>query len=165
MLWLPPFWWNNHERCAQNWQHLFNTLRPRQNFRHFPDHICKCIFMNENVWISITISLKFVPKGPINNIPASVLIMTWGWSGDKPLSESMMTSLLTHICVTWPRWVNMIKQNNMGTVCIIRCAYGITNGLSGKFNTGPTSVLLRTHKSQPNYYFSYHLRYISYYFA
>ena len=34
--------------------------------------IFKCIFLNENVLISITISLKFVPKGQINNIPALV---------------------------------------------------------------------------------------------
>ena len=27
-------------------------------------------FLNENVWISINISLKCVPKGQINNIPA-----------------------------------------------------------------------------------------------
>ena len=32
----------------------------------------KCIFLNENVWIPIEISLKFVPKGPIDNIPALV---------------------------------------------------------------------------------------------
>ena len=37
-----------------------NTLRPRQNSRHFPDDIFKCIFLNENVWISIKISPKFV---------------------------------------------------------------------------------------------------------
>ena len=30
--------------------------------------IFKCIFLNENVWISIKISLKFVPKGPISKI-------------------------------------------------------------------------------------------------
>ena len=29
-------------------------------------------FMKENISISIKISVKFVPKGPINNIPASV---------------------------------------------------------------------------------------------
>ena len=40
---------------------VFNTLRPRQNGRHFPDDIFKCIFVNENVWIAIEISLKFVP--------------------------------------------------------------------------------------------------------
>ena len=51
---------------------VINTLRPRQNGRHFPDDIFKCIFLNESIWISIEISLKFVPKGRINNIPASV---------------------------------------------------------------------------------------------
>ena len=50
----------------------FNRLRPRQNGRHFPDNILKCIFLNENMWIFIEISLKFVPNGPFNNIPALV---------------------------------------------------------------------------------------------
>ena len=51
---------------------IFNTLRPRQNGRHFPDDRFKWIFLNENVWISIEVSLKFVPKGQIDNIPALV---------------------------------------------------------------------------------------------
>ena len=80
-----------------------DTLRPRQNGRHFPDDISKCIFFNENVWISFKISRKFVPKGPINNTPAFVQIMAWRRPGDKPLSEPMMVGLLTHICVTRPR--------------------------------------------------------------
>ena len=67
-----------------------NTLRPRQNGRHFADDIFKSIFLNKNVWIPIKISLKFVPKGPINNIPALVQIMDWRRPGDKPLSEPMM---------------------------------------------------------------------------
>ena len=82
-----------------------NTLRPRQNGRHFADDIFKCIFLNETVWIPFKISLKFVPKGPINNIPALVQIMAWHHPGDKPLSEPMMVSLPTHICLTWPQWV------------------------------------------------------------
>ena len=88
--------------CA--WWALFNTLRPRQNGRHFPDDIFKWMFLNENVWISIKISLKFVPKGLINNIPALVQIMAWRPPGDKPLFEPMMVSLPTHICVTRPQW-------------------------------------------------------------
>ena len=36
------------------------------------DDTLKRIFLNENVIISINISLKFVPKGQINNIPALV---------------------------------------------------------------------------------------------
>ena len=82
----------------------FNTLRPRQNGRHFADDTFKRIFLNENVEISIQISLKFVPKGPINNNPALVQIMAWRRSGDKPLSEQMMVSLPTHICFTRPQW-------------------------------------------------------------
>ena len=35
--------------------------------------------------------MKFVPKGPINNIPALVQIMAWRRTGDKALSEPMMT--------------------------------------------------------------------------
>ena len=68
-----------------------NSLRPRQNGRHFAADIFNCIFLNENVWIPIKISLKFVPNGPINNIPALVQIMAWRRTGDKPLSEPMMT--------------------------------------------------------------------------
>ena len=83
---------------------MINTLRPRQNGRRFADDTFKSIFLNEDDRISITISLKFVPKGPINSIPALVQIMAWRRSGDKPLSEPMMVSLLTHICVTRPQW-------------------------------------------------------------
>ena len=92
----------------QNWEYVwcFNTLRPRQNGRHFPDDIFKRIFVNENARILIEISLKFVPKGPISNIPALIQIMAWRRPGDKPLSEPMMVSLLMHICVTRPQWVN-----------------------------------------------------------
>ena len=83
-----------------------NTLRPRQNGRHFADDTFKHIFMNENVRFSINISLKFVPKGLINNIPELVQIMAWRRPGDKPLSEPMMVNLLAHLCVTRPQWVN-----------------------------------------------------------
>ena len=85
----------------------FNTLSPTQNCRNFEDDIFKCIFLNENVWIMLRISLKFVPKIPINNIPALVQIMAWSRPGDKPLSEPMMVSLLTHICDTQPQWVTV----------------------------------------------------------
>ena len=85
--------------------YIINPLRPRQNDRHFTDDTLKRIFLNENVRISIKISLKFAPKASINNIPALVQIMAWRRPGDKPLSESMMVSLLTHICVTRPQWV------------------------------------------------------------
>ena len=81
-------------KCGQNGVILqaFSTLRPRQDGLHFPDDIIK-------------ISWKFVPKGPINYILTLVQIMAWRRPGDKPSSEPMMVSLLTHICVTRPQWV------------------------------------------------------------
>ena len=84
-----------------------NTLRPRQDGCQFPDDILKCIFLNENISILIEISLKFIPKGPINNVQALVQILAWCQLGDKPLSETMVVSLLTHICVTRPQWVKL----------------------------------------------------------
>ena len=53
----------------------------------------------------IKLSLKVVPKSPINNIPALVQIMACHLAGAKPLSEPMMVSLLTKMCVTWHQWV------------------------------------------------------------
>ena len=83
-------------------------MRPRRDRRHFADDIFKCVFLNENEWISLRISLKSVPKVWINNIPSLVQIMAWRRPGDKPLSEPMMVSLPTHLCVTRPQWVNAV---------------------------------------------------------
>ena len=82
---------------------LLNIWRPRRNEQHFADDILKRIFFNESVWISIKISMKFVPNDPIGNIPALVQTMAWRRSGDKPLSEPMMVSLPSHICITRPQ--------------------------------------------------------------
>ena len=92
--------------CNSLWMVLYkcwaeyNTLRPGQK----PTTFFKCIFVNENIWIPIKISLKFVPKSPINNIPALVQIMAWRRPGAKPLSEPMLVRLPTHICATRPQW-------------------------------------------------------------
>ena len=47
----------------------------------------ECIFLNENDKILIQISLKLVPRGPIDIKPALVQVMAWRRTGDKPLSE------------------------------------------------------------------------------
>ena len=49
------------------------------------------IFVNEKLCILIKISLKFVPKGPIDKNPVLVYIMAWRRIGDKPLSEPILT--------------------------------------------------------------------------
>ena len=84
---------------------LLNTLRPRQNGCHFQDDTFKRILLNESNIISIRFSLEFVPTGAINDIPTLVQIMAWRRPGYKPLPEAIMISLMAHICVTRPQWV------------------------------------------------------------
>ena len=92
----------------------------------------KCIFLNENVWILTEISLKFVPKGSINNNPALFQVMAWRRPGDKPLSEPMMVSSQTHICVTRPRWVKWRKSCYpcKGTNAQLQWRHNELNGVS-----------------------------------
>ena len=111
-----------------------NTLRPRQNCRNFADDIFKSIFFNENVQILIKISLTFVPKAPINNIPAQVQIMAWRQSGNKPLSEPMMVSLLTHICVTRPQWVE--PWQCLGVVLLLCYCWGNVSSITSSRGWG-----------------------------
>ena len=88
-----------------------NTLRPRQNCRHFAVDIFK-------------ISLKFVSMIRIYNIPALLQIMAWRRLGDKPLSEPIMVSLLTLIYVTRPQWVNLCNVVYLSTFVLINiCTY------------------------------------------
>ena len=94
----------------------------RQNERQFPDDISKCIFLNESIWILIKISLKFIPKGQINNIPSLIQIMACRLVGAKPLSEPMMVSLLTHISVIRPQWVHTGNRHGISSSCKITLA-------------------------------------------
>ena len=99
---------------------IFITSRPRQNGCHFADDAFKCIYLNGNFRILIKISLKFVPKGPINNVPALVQIMAWHRPGEKPSSEQMMVRLSMHICVTLPQWVKL-PSLKWWQFCLARC--------------------------------------------
>ena len=69
----------------------------------FLDDIFKHIFLNGNVYISIKILLRFVPKGPINNIIALVRITAWRRPGDKPLSDPILVcftdAFMRHLAV------------------------------------------------------------------
>ena len=100
-------------------------MRPRQNGGHLPDDLFQCIFFNENVSISITISLKIILKGPINTIPSSVQKMAWRQPGDKPLSEPMMVRLPTLICITRPQLVH--KRHPPTSPCWPKCRLSIAN--------------------------------------
>ena len=73
-------------------QNIFvNSSPPGQNGRNFGYNIFRRVFVNEKVFILIKISLKFVPKGLIDNNPALVHIMTCRRIGDKPSPEPMLT--------------------------------------------------------------------------
>ena len=113
MMWLP------YNSCLMSLclslLHCINTLGPKQNGRQFADDIFNCIFFNENVLIQMKMSLKFVPKGAIYNIPALVQIMAWRRPGDKPLSETIMVRLPMHICITQPQWVNTLWRMQNGS--------------------------------------------------
>ena len=103
-----------HRAWIYNYSPLFSLgchyqhIEAETKWPPFLDDILKCIFLSKNAWIAIKISRKFVPKGLINNIPALVQIMAWRRPGDKPLSEPMMVSLLTYMCVICPQRVKAV---------------------------------------------------------
>ena len=95
--WVLSSWVRPYQGC-----NCFNTLRPWQNGRHFPDDIFQCIFLNEK----FRFHRNLFQKAPINNILSLVQIMAWCHPSDKPWSQPMTVNFLTHICIIRPQWVN-----------------------------------------------------------
>ena len=140
------------------WVPRLHTLRPRQNGRFLQDNIFKGIFFNENIWISLKISLKYVPKGAINNIPALVQIMAWHWPGDKLSSEPIKLNLLMHIRVIQPQWVNILVSPPDG----FRAFSLIMHSAATKYNhyQQPKSFLSKLLTSQESIFLRFtHLKY------
>ena len=52
------------------------------------DDIFNCIFLNKNHRIPIQISLKYIPKSPIDNKPALVQVMAWRRTGDQAITRT-----------------------------------------------------------------------------
>ena len=77
----------------------FCSLNKQKYFRHIFSllHVWKLSSLNQ-------ISLKFVPDGPINNMPVLAQIMHWRPTGDKPFVWTHDGLCQTHICVTRPHW-------------------------------------------------------------
>ena len=75
--------------------------------------------------------LKFVSKVSVNYIPALVQILAWRRLGDKPVSEPMIISLLTHLCVLinvvlYPSVINVMRiplQKFFQLLDFIACAF------------------------------------------
>ena len=100
---------------------LFLHIEAETTGRHFEDDIFKYTFFNENIWISIEISLKFVAMGLINNVPPLVQIVAFAPSRRKAIMWTpMLVCLPTHICVTPPQWV--IEINIIGGGVEICCS-------------------------------------------
>ena len=58
------------------------------------DDIFNCTFLNGKDRIPIQISLKYVPRSPIDNKPELVREMAWRRTGNKPLPGPMMTQFI-----------------------------------------------------------------------
>ena len=119
------------------WETLFKTLSVRTNVCHFSVNISNAIFFNENAWISIKISLRFVPKDQINNIPAFVWIIIRCQLGDKPLSEQVMVSLTMHTCTTQPQqgWYVLCQGFiicNLKSVVTIKLPFTLRNEMKSQ---------------------------------
>ena len=78
-----------------------------QNGRHFADDIFKSFFVNKEYLNLTLISLKFVPKGPIDNKSTLDQVMAWCRTGDKPLPEPILPYSMMHICGTRGSCVNV----------------------------------------------------------
>ena len=96
-----------------------NTLRPRQNGRHFTDDTFKHMVLNESARISIEISLKFVPESRINNIPAMVQIMV-------PTRHYLNQWWLDYRQIYASLGLNELIESAVAYRC---CAKGTTKGL------------------------------------
>ena len=95
-----PFKFQTMTCHQQIWRDALIHWRRDKMAAIFLDDIFKCIFLNEKFCILVKISLKFVPKGPIDNNPALVYIMDWRRICDKPLSEPMLILFYWHIYLT-----------------------------------------------------------------
>ena len=106
------YWWNGLTfvkwlRRAVVQSNIGLTYLPQANF--------KCIFLNENDRIPIRFSLKFVPMSPIYNEPAMVQIMAWRRTGDKPLSEPMLTHFTDAYMRHWGGGGDELKESLSGS--------------------------------------------------
>ena len=116
---------------------VLNTLRRRQNSRYYADDIFNCIILKENVLISLNISLKFVPKVRINNIPALIQIMAWRRPGGKPLSEPRAACLpdafMRHsVSMSFNQWIRV----NYLPICFA-CTGSIARAIAPAFVAQP----------------------------
>ena len=85
------------------------------------DYKAGCSYQIPQICLIILISLKFVPKGAIDNKPALVQVMAWHGTGAKPLPEPMLTQFTdAYICGTKGRWVDCCQIISCNAIDIVR---------------------------------------------
>ena len=115
---------------------VINSLRPRQNGRHFKEGIIfKCIFLNENCWISNIMPLKCVPYGLIDNVIIGsdngfVLNRQQAviWSNSSLVYSRIYASLgLNELMLTIiplkssPEWESIVSSTDRSRICFLVC--------------------------------------------
>ena len=86
-----------------------NTLRPRQDGRHFSDDVFKCIYFNENAWISIKILLKFCSQDSNDGL------VNWCIYASLGLNE-LNASGSSHYChrtIFFLKWISHIRKKTL----------------------------------------------------
>ena len=108
--WTKYRWYQNHTakhktESQQNivpvYEMCFNSSFPGQNGRYY---------LEWKIQILTTISLNFIPEGPVGNNPTLVQTMVCCRIGDKPLSEPMLTRFLD-ACICATRWGDQLILN------------------------------------------------------
>ena len=95
-------------------------ISPWTKWPHFAGDMFKRIFLNENIWNSYKISLKYVHWGLIDNMSALVQIMVRRRSGEKPLSEPMLAQFTdAYMYMHEGRWVKATKVTSRVTVSLL----------------------------------------------
>ena len=125
---------------------LFSSSLPEQNSRCFADDISKNISFYENVRISTKISLKFVPKGPIDSKAALDQVMAWLRTGVKSLPQPIMTvpNLFwgRQIFIVLTQWITALPLLPTSSLAHIR-GYNQFNIANSTKDTGGMSLQWR----------------------
>ena len=87
------------------------------------DDIFNCIFFNENDRFPNQISLKYVPRSPIDNKSALFQVMAWRRTGNKQLPEPMTTQFIDAYWFLW-RWGRMPAPLRRMKITINQCFFG-----------------------------------------
>ena len=95
---------NTHHTSLFRTSHGVSPLSSLQRIHSEISRVHCTVSWKTDYCIFIKMSLKFVPKGTVNNVPVLVQILDYHSSGNKPLLNHWWPSLL--IYVSHGQWVN-----------------------------------------------------------